>query len=76
MEMIARKINFEYCSVDHSNVVLNYYKSIYKHNTVPMIVEIDTLTGQEKFIGGYTDLIEYFRNNPVENQVHNADGSS
>ncbi len=74
--MIARKINFEYCSVDHSNVVLNYYKSIYKHNTVPMIVEIDTLTGQEKFIGGYTDLIEYFRNNPVENQVHNADGSS
>tara|TARA_R100000808_G_C2097943_1_gene116023 strand:- start:428 stop:664 length:237 start_codon:yes stop_codon:yes gene_type:complete len=76
MEMIARKVNFEYCSVDHSNVMLNYYKSIYKHNTVPMIVEIDTLTGQEKFIGGYTDLIKYFKDTSAEGEVRSVDGQS
>ena len=75
MELIKRKINFEYCSIDHSNAMLGYYKSIYKHGTVPMIVEIDTLTGQEKFIGGYTDLIEYFKESLVESQVPNVNGN-
>ena len=56
MELIKRKINFEYCSV-------------------PMIIEIDTLTGQEKFIGGYTDLIEYFKESLVESQVPNVNGN-
>ena len=49
-------------------------KSIYKHETVPMIVEIDTLTGQERFIGGYTNLIEYFKKQPVAKQVCDIDG--
>ena len=75
MELIKRKINFEYCSIDHSNAMLDYYKSIYKHETVPMIVEIDTFTGQEKFIGGYTDLIEYFKKSLVKSQVSNVDGN-
>ena len=76
MEMIERKLPFEYCSVDHSNRMLNYYQAIYKHGTVPMIVEIDTSTGQEKFIGGYTDLIEYFKKSLVESQVCNVDNQS
>jgi hypothetical protein len=74
MEMIERKLPFEYCSVDHSNRMLDYYKSIYKHGTVPMIIEIDTLTGQEKFIGGYTDLIKYFTKTDIEAEICSLDG--
>jgi len=76
MEMIAKRLPFEYCSVDHSNTMLDYYKSIYKYGTVPMIVEINQSSGQEKFIGGYTDLIEYFKKNVVEAQVCSIDGDS
>jgi glutaredoxin len=38
-----------------------YYKlkKKYEHDTVPMIVEYD-VAGHEKFIGGYSELIEYF----------------
>tara|TARA_Y100001938_G_C8091738_1_gene435443 strand:+ start:514 stop:798 length:285 start_codon:yes stop_codon:yes gene_type:complete len=68
MEMIERKLPFEYCSVDHSNRMLDYYKSIYKHGTVPMIVKISE-TGEEKFIGGYTDLIKYFTKKDIEAEI-------
>ena len=72
MVMIDRSEEFEYCSVDHSSKLLNYYKSIYNYGTVPMIVEVDTSTGQEKFIGGYTDLIKYFEKSLTEGQVYNV----
>jgi len=74
MEMIERSLPFEYCSVDHSNQMLEYYKSIYKHNTVPMIVEIDD-TGNSKFIGGYTDLIKYFTKKDIEAEICSIDGN-
>ena len=74
VEMIERKLPFEYCSVDHSNRMLDYYKAIYKHGTVPMIVKIDTLTGQEEFIGGYSDLIKYFEQKDSEGEVCASDG--
>ena len=70
--MIERSLPFEYCSVDHSNRMLDYYKSIYKHGTVPMIVEIDTHTGLEKFIGGYTDLIKYFIKKDTDAEIRSA----
>ena len=57
VEMIERKVNFEYCSVDHSNVMLDYYKSIYNHKTVPMVV------------GGYTDLIKYFTKENIKAEI-------
>ena len=69
MVMIDRPESFEYCSVDHSPKLLDYYKTIYKYETVPMIVEINQFTGQEKFIGGYSDLIKYFEQSPPEGQV-------
>ena len=69
MEMVERRLPFEYCSVDHINRMLEYYKSIYKHGTVPMIVELNTSTDQEKFIGGYSDLIKYFEENPIKREV-------
>ena len=74
MVMIDRSEEFEYCSVNHSPLLLDHYKSIYKHETVPMIVEIDTFTGLESFIGGYTDLIEYFKKSLVAKQVCDIDG--
>tara|TARA_R110002020_G_C15815563_1_gene732614 strand:- start:159 stop:386 length:228 start_codon:yes stop_codon:yes gene_type:complete len=74
MEMIERSLPFEYCSVDHSNKMLDYYKSIYKHNTVPMIVEIDD-AGNSKFIGGYTDLIKHFAKKDIEAEVCSIDGN-
>tara|TARA_R110002074_G_scaffold54608_2_gene136032 strand:+ start:1576 stop:1863 length:288 start_codon:yes stop_codon:yes gene_type:complete len=73
MEMIQRKLPFEYCSVDHSNTMLDYYKSIYKHGTVPMIIEINQFTGQEKFIGGYSDLIEYFEQKDIDGKIRDVD---
>ena len=72
MEMIERSLPFEYCSIDHSNQMLVYYKSIYKHDTVPMIIEISE-TGEEKFIGGYTDLIKYFAKKDVEKEICSID---
>ena len=72
MEMIERSLPFEYCSVDHSNQMLVYYKSIYKHKTVPMIIEIDE-KGDEKFIGGYTDLIKFFAKKDIESEICSTD---
>ena len=72
VELIEKKLPFEYCSVDHSNRMLDYYKSIYKHNTVPMIVEINE-AGDEKFIGGYSDLIEYFEQADFDGKVLGTD---
>ena len=74
MEMIDRLENHEYCSVNHSPLLLEHYKSIYEHETVPMIVEINTHTGEEKFIGGYTDLIKYFTKKDIEREICSLDG--
>ena len=57
--MIENGLRFEYCSVDHSNDLLNFYKRKYKHGTVPMVVYMDTEANDEKFIGGYTELKEF-----------------
>ncbi len=57
--MIENKLPFEYCSVDHSNALLNYYKQIYKHDTVPMVIELNTESKDETFIGGYTEFKEF-----------------
>ena len=74
MVMIDKKLQFEYCAINHSSLLLEHYKSIYSHDTVPMIIEVNTSTGQEKFIGGYTDFIEYFEKSVVEGQVCSVDG--
>ena len=72
IEMIDRELPFEYCSVDHSNEMLQYYKSIYNHETVPMIVEFDE-SGNQNFIGGYTDLIKYFTKKDIEKEICSID---
>ena len=55
VEMEKNK-QFEYCSIDHSRKLLDCYKLIYKHDTVPMIVKLNTENDNEEFIGGYTEL--------------------
>jgi len=56
--LIERNEQFEYCSVDHSRKLLEHYKTIYNHATVPMVVlKEDGL--DDKFIGGYTELIKF-----------------
>ena len=74
--MIENEAQFEYCLLDESRGLLNHYKSIYNHKSVPMIVEIDTSTGQERFIGGYTDLIKHFEPQAPEAEVHDTNGES
>ena len=54
--MIEKGFQFEYCSVDHSRELLDHYKEVYKHNTVPMIIELNTGDEREKIIGGYTEF--------------------
>jgi glutaredoxin len=48
---------FECYALDNQPKLLNEIKSTYRWETVPVVVEITE--GQEKFIGGFTDLKEY-----------------
>tara|TARA_B100000900_G_scaffold372261_1_gene352059 strand:+ start:140 stop:352 length:213 start_codon:yes stop_codon:yes gene_type:complete len=48
---------FECYAMDTQPQLLNEIKSTYKWDTVPIVVEITE--GNEKFIGGFTDLKEY-----------------
>ncbi len=48
--------------VDNSPEFYHTVKKQYDWQTVPMIVEKD-INGNEKFIGGFTDLEEYFMEN-------------
>jgi len=56
--LINSDIPFEYSSVDHSQELLNHYKTIYSHKTVPMIVLKEDGV-DDKFIGGYTELVKF-----------------
>ena len=51
---------FELYGVDQQPELLNEIQSTYNWRTVPVVVEITE--GQEKFIGGFTDLKEYLSN--------------
>ncbi len=48
---------FECYALDTKPELLNEIKTTYRWETVPVVVEITE--GQEKFIGGFTDLKEY-----------------
>ncbi len=48
---------FECYSLDKQPKLLTEIKKTYQWDTVPIVVEITE--GQEKFIGGFTDLKEY-----------------
>lgn len=58
--LLDKGVQFEYCSIDHSRKLLDYYKLVYKHDTVPMVVKLNTENENEEFIGGYTELKKLF----------------
>ncbi len=45
--------------VDSSEEFYHVVKKKYEWQTVPMVVEVD-INGEETFIGGYSDMEEYF----------------
>tara|TARA_Y100001951_G_C11221255_1_gene228909 strand:+ start:203 stop:460 length:258 start_codon:yes stop_codon:yes gene_type:complete len=55
--LAERQKEFECYAMDQQPELLNEIKSTYRWETVPVVVEITE--GQEKFIGGFTDLKEY-----------------
>ena len=57
--LIEKGEQFEYCSVDHSPELLDYYKTIYNHNTVPIII-LKEGDMDDKLIGGYTELKQFY----------------
>ncbi len=57
MLLAEHKKEFECYSMDTKPQLLNEIKTTYKWETVPIVVEITE--GQEKFIGGFSDLKEY-----------------
>ena len=59
--LINKGEQFMFCCLDQSDSLLNFIKTKYKWETVPMIVERHTEHNEEKFIGGFTDLQKYLR---------------
>jgi glutaredoxin 3 len=57
--LIEKGEQFEYCSVDHSPELLDYYKTIYNHNTVPIVI-LKEGDMDDKLIGGYTELKQFY----------------
>jgi glutaredoxin 3 len=57
--LIEKNEQFEYCSIDHSPELLNYYKTIYSHSTVPIIIVKEDQM-DDKLIGGYTELKQLY----------------
>ena len=57
--LIEKKEQFMFCCLDQSDALLRYIKTKYNWETVPLIVEKDTESSDEKFIGGFTDLAKY-----------------
>jgi|TARA_R110002126_G_scaffold285847_3_gene437109 glutaredoxin len=55
--LAEKQKEFECYSLDSQPELLAEIKSTYRWDTVPLVVEITS--GQEKFIGGFTDLREY-----------------
>jgi glutaredoxin len=56
--LIEKNEQFEYCSVDQSPELLSHYKTIYNHNTVPIVI-IKEEGVNDKLIGGYTELDKF-----------------
>ena len=59
--LLKEGYEFEYIVLDHAPSLLKNYKSIYDNETVPIIVYHNVEESYEKVIGGYTDLVEHFR---------------
>ena len=57
--LVERGEQFMFCCLDQSDSLLSFFKNKYDWTTVPMIIEKNTDSNEEKFIGGFTDLKKY-----------------
>ena len=57
--LIEKGEQFMFCCLDQSDVLLTFLKKKYDWETVPMIIEKNTDSNEERFIGGFTDLVKY-----------------
>ena len=64
--LMEKGVQFEFTDLDCSPVLLQGYKSQYQQGTVPIVVLKDLDNSNEFFIGGFTDLVEYFKNRPED----------
>lgn len=75
-ELITQEYDFQYISMDHSPELLNFYKSNYSWETVPIISLRDTSVPDfEEFIGGYTDLIKWLEQEDNQRKIRNVSGT-
>jgi glutaredoxin len=58
--LVERQKEFECYALDNQPKLLTEIQQTYRWDTVPVVVEITE--GQEKFIGGFTDLEQYLNN--------------
>ena len=75
-ELITQEYSFQYVSMDHSPELLNFFKSNYSWGTVPIISLRDTNAPDfEEFIGGYTDLIKWLKQEGNQRKIRNVSGT-
>ncbi len=58
--LLKHNKQFMFCCLDESKELLTYVKQKYNWLTVPMIVRVYLPTGEEEFIGGFSDLQKHF----------------
>ena len=76
-ELITQGYKFQYISMDHSPGLLNFFKSNYSWETVPIVSLRDTHNPSfEEFIGGYSDLIKWLKKEDNQRKVRNTNGPS
>lgn len=61
-----KKLPFEYCLIDGSEELLDYYKTSYKHDTVPIVI-IKEGEMDDQLIGGYTELVSFLEKEASSN---------
>ena len=61
--LIREREQFMFCCLDQSDKLLSFLKEKYNHHTVPLILLKNTTNSNVRFIGGYTDLVEFLGDN-------------
>ena len=69
-DLITEEYDFQYICMDHSPKLLNFFKSNYSWQTVPIICLRDTGDPSfEEFIGGHSDLIEWLKKEDNQRKI-------
>ena len=72
--LYKHKCQYMISMLDKSRDLLEHFKTKYNWKTVPIIVMKDTETNEETFIGGFTDLQQYFKGAHIEKSNCQSDG--